>query len=256
MRILFCDIMEASMNKPVVFVSGSGRGIGKAIAIEFAKKGHPVIINAVHDETSLEQTKQEILSYKVPCLSFLCDIKNYTNVQHIFEAAKKQFGNIDILVNNAGIAHIGLFQDMTPEDYNHILQTNLISALNCCHVAIPDMIKAHHGHIVNISSVWGNVGASCEVVYSASKGGLNSFTKALAKELAPSNIQVNAVSCGLIDTDMNHCLNKEDIETLCADIPAGRMGKPEEIARFVYELATGGHNYLTGQIITLDGGWI
>ena len=244
------------MNKPVVFVSGSGRGIGKAIAIEFAKNGHPVVINAVRDKDSLEQTKQEILACGVPCLSFLCDIKDYNNVKYIFDETKNKLGPIGIVVNNAGIAHIGLFQDMTPDEYNNILQTNLVSALNCCHVAIPDMVRAQSGHIINISSVWGNVGASCEAVYSASKGGLNSFTKALAKELAPSGIYVNAVACGLIDTEMNSILNEDDISALCEDIPIGRMGKPEEIARFVYELATGGHTYLTGQIITLDGGWM
>ena len=244
------------MNKPVVFISGSGRGIGKAIAIEFAKNGHPVVINAVRDKDSLEQTKQEILACGVPCLSFLCDIKDYNNVKYIFDETKNKLGPIGIVVNNAGIAHIGLFQDMTPEEYNNILQTNLVSALNCCHAAIPDMVKAHCGHIINISSVWGNVGASCEAVYSASKGGLNSFTKALAKELAPSGIYVNAVSCGLIDTEMNSTLSEDDLSALSEDIPVGRMGKPEEIARFVYELSTGGHTYLTGQIITLDGGWM
>lgn len=244
------------MNKPIVFVSGSGRGIGKAIAIEFAKNGHPVVINAVHDKESLETTKQEILTYGVPCLSFLCDIKDYNNVKYIFDETKIKLGPVGIVVNNAGIAHIGLFQDMTPDEYNNILQTNLVSALNCCHVAIPDMVRAQSGHIINISSVWGNVGASCEAVYSATKGGLNSFTKALAKELAPSGIYVNAVACGLIDTEMNHLLSDEDLSELCEDIPIGRMGKPEEIAHFVYELATGGHTYLTGQIITLDGGWM
>ena len=244
------------MNKPVVFVSGSGRGIGKAIAIEFAKNGHPVVINAVRDKDSLEQTKQEILSYKVPCLSFLCDIKDYNNVKHIFDETKTKLGPTGIVVNNAGIAHIGLFQDMTPDEYNHVLQTNLVSALNCCHIAIPDMVKAHCGHIINISSVWGNAGASCEAVYSSTKGAINSFTKALAKELAPSGIYVNAVACGLIDTDMNSSLSADDLSSLCEAIPVGRMGHPDEIARFVYELATGGHTYLTGQIITLDGGWM
>ena len=166
------------------------------------------------------------------------------------------FGPVGIVVNNAGIAHIGLFQDMTPDVYNNILQTNLVSALNCCHVAIPDMVRAQSGNIVNISSVWGSAGASCEAVYSATKGAINSFTKALAKELAPSGIYVNAVACGLIDTEMNSSLSEEDLSALCEDIPVGRMGQPSEIARFVYELATGRHTYLTGQIITLDGGWM
>lgn len=244
------------MNKPIVFVSGSGRGIGKAIALEFAKNGHPVIINAVRDNGNLEQTKQEILTYKVPCLSFLCNIKDYDNVKYIFNETKNLLGPIGIVVNNAGIAHIGLFQDMAPDEYNNLIQTNLVSSLNCCHAAIPNMVKEQCGQIINISSVWGNVGASCEAVYSATKGAINSFTKALAKELAPSGINVNAVACGLINTEMNSCLSNDDLSALCEDIPIGRMGQPSEIARFVYELATGGHTYLTGQIITLDGGWM
>ena len=186
----------------------------------------------------------------------MCDITDADAVDDMVAEVCQTLGIVKVLVNNAGIAHIGLFQDMSPAEYNNIIQTNLVSALNCCHVAIPDMVKAQCGHIINISSVWGNVGASCEAVYSATKGAINSFTKALAKELAPSGIYVNAVACGLIATDMNNCLSTDDLSALCEDIPVGRMGQPSEIARFVYELATGGHTYLTGQIITLDGGWM
>lgn len=242
------------MRKEVVFVSGSGRGIGKEIALTFARAGHPVVINAVKNAAALEDTAEQLAALGVPHLSFLCDIKKYENAAHIFEETRRQLGGIDVLINNAGIAHIGLFQDMSPAEYSDIIETNLISAFNCCHLAIPDMVKKHSGKIINISSVWGASGASCEAAYSASKGGLNSFTKALAKELAPSGIQVNAVACGLIDTEMNRLLSDEDLSALCEEIPAGRMGKPSEIADFVYSLASG-HEYLTGQIITIDGGW-
>ncbi len=243
------------MRKKIVFVTGSGRGIGRAIALNFAKNGHPVVINSAHSEAHLLETKEAILACNVPCLSFLGDIKNYDVAANIFKETKEKLGSVDILINNAGISHIGIFQDMTPEEYKNIIDTNLLSAMNCSHLAIPDMVKYKSGKIINISSVWGAYGASCEVVYSASKGGLNTFTKALARELAPSNIQVNAVACGLIDTDMNKCFSEDDINAICEEIPAGRMGTPAEVASLVYELATGNHSYLTGQIINMDGGW-
>lgn len=163
--------------------------------------------------------------------------------------------SIDILINNAGISHIGLLQDMSIEEWNQVLNTNLTSAFSCSKYAIPDMITRKQGKIINISSVWGCSGASCEVAYSASKGGLNLFTQALAKELAPSNIQVNAIACGCIDTQMNACFSEEERATLTDEIPAGRFGMPEEVASLVLTLAEG-NEYLTGQIITLDGGWI
>ena len=163
--------------------------------------------------------------------------------------------SIDILINNAGISHIGLLQDMSIEEWNQVLNTNLTSAFSCSKYAIPDMITRKQGKIINISSIWGCSGASCEVAYSASKGGLNLFTQALAKELAPSNIQVNAIACGVIDTDMNRCFSEEERSALIEEIPAGRMGSPEEVASLAYSLATAS-SYLNGQILTLDGGWI
>ena len=143
---------------------------------------------------------------------------------------------------------------MSYENYHHIIETNLLSTMNCSHLAIPSMIQAHSGKIINISSIWGNVGASCEVAYSASKGGINSFTKALGKELAPSNIQVNAIACGVIETQMNHCLSSEEKQALTQEIPAGRFGTPLEVAELVFQLANN-HSYLNGQILTLDGAW-
>ena len=163
--------------------------------------------------------------------------------------------SIDILINNAGISHIGLLQDMSIEEWNQVLNTNLTSAFSCSKYAIPDMITRKQGKIINISSIWGCSGASCEVAYSASKGGLNLFTQALAKELAPSNIQVNAIACGVIDTDMNRCFSDEERAALVEEIPAGRMGAPEEVAQLALHIAED-CNYLNGQIITLDGGWI
>ena len=162
--------------------------------------------------------------------------------------------SLDVLINNAGISYVGLLTDMTPAQWHKVMHTNLDACFYTAKLAIPLMLQKHSGRIINISSVWGNVGASMEVAYSASKGGLNTFTKALAKELAPSNIQVNAIACGLIDTDMNKCFTPEDLDDIIAEIPADRMGHPEEVAQLAYQLATA-PSYLTGQILTIDGGW-
>lgn len=175
--------------------------------------------------------------------------------EQLFHLIRKQYGTLDVLVNNAGIAYIGVLQDMASADWNRIINTNLTSVFNCCKLAIPIMLQAGHGKIINISSVWGNTGASCEVAYSATKGGVNAFTKALAKELAPSNIQVNAVACGAIDTEMNQWIEEDDLIGLVEEIPTGRLGKAEEVADLVYHLGYK-NAYLTGQIIGLDGGWM
>ena len=243
------------MNRKTVLVTGSSRGIGKAIAVKFAKKGYDVIINCAHNEDELLKTKKEIDSYQVSCMAYLGDMGDYEVAQELFRQIKKHYGSLDVLVNNAGIAYIGLFTDMTPEDWNRVITTNLTSVYNCSSLAVPDMVQKKSGKIINISSVWGNVGASCEVAYSASKGGMNSFTKALAKELAPSNIQVNAIACGAIDTEMNCFLADEELMSLIDEIPANRLGKAEEVADLAYHLAYK-NEYLTGQVISLDGGWI
>ncbi len=243
------------MKRKTVLVTGSSRGIGKAIAIKFAKKGFNVIINCAHQEDQLLKTKAEIEGYQVSCHAFLGDMGSYEDAKNLFGQIKKLYGGLDVLVNNAGISYVGLFTDMTPSDWDKIITTNLISVFNCCSLAVPDMVRNKSGKIISISSVWGNVGASCEAVYSASKGGMNAFTKALAKELAPSSIQVNAVACGAIDTEMNQFLKDEELMQLIDEIPAGRLGRAEEVADLVYHLAYK-NEYLTGQIISLDGGWV
>jgi 3-oxoacyl-[acyl-carrier protein] reductase len=235
-------------------VTGASRGIGKAIAVKFAKKGYNVIINCAHREAELLQAQKEIEGYQVACTAYLGDMGNLEVCEELFKLIRKQYGGLDVLVNNAGISYIGLLQDMTSDDWDRIIRTNLTSVFNCCKLAIPMMLSAGQGKIVNISSVWGNVGASCEVAYSATKGGINAFTKALAKELAPSNIQVNAVACGAIDTEMNRWLEEDELIGLVEEIPAGRLGRAEEVADLVYHLGYK-NAYLTGQIIGLDGGW-
>ena len=234
------------------FITGASRGIGRAIAIRLAKEGYHLYLNCLHSKEALSLLRDQLeTQYHISCQCLIGDISDASFVAECFSGIDK----LDVLINNAGIAHIGLFTDMTVEEWQRVIATNLSAAFYTSKAAVPLMLKTHSGRIVNISSVWGNVGASMEVAYSAAKGGLNSFTKALAKELAPSNIQVNAISCGVIDTDMNHCFSPEELEDLRSEIPADRLGTPEEVADMVANLLTC-PDYLTGQIITLDGGWI
>ena len=201
---------------------------------------------------ALKQSLEEL--YHVTVLASVGNIGDSAYVCRLFDEIKDLFGGVDVVINNAGISHIGLLTDTTFEKWNSLIQTNLSATFYTSKLSIPYMLSKHAGKIINISSVWGTVGASCEVAYSASKGGLNAFTKALAKELAPSNIQVNAIACGCIDTAMNQCFSTEERASLEEEIPAGRFGTPEEVAELTYSLASN-HNYLTGQVITLDGGW-
>lgn len=247
---------DPAMNRQTVLVTGASRGIGKAIALRFAREQYHVAISCLEKEARLMETKAEAEALQAgECLAYVGDMGDFGCCREFFSRAEQRFGHVDVLVNNAGISYVGLLQDMESEDWERILRTNLTSAFNLCKLAIPGMVARRSGHIINISSVWGNVGASCEAAYSATKGALNAFTRALAKELAPSGIQVNAVACGAIDTEMNRFLTPGELAGLTEQIPAGRMGTPEEAADLVWQLAQ--HNtYLTGQVIGLDGGWI
>lgn len=244
------------MKRKTVLITGASRGIGRAAAILFAQNGYDLILNCCHSIDELRQLSEELKKeFQIQILLCCGDIGNFSFVSDMFRQIESFCGGIDVLINNAGISYIGLLSDMSLNDWNHVLNTNLTSVFACCKYAIPYMVSKKQGKIINISSDWGVVGASCEAAYSASKGGLNAFTKALAKELAPSNIQVNAIACGVIDTSMNACFNEEERLELAEEIPAGRFGSPEEVAAFILQLATS-PSYLTGQIIRFDGGWI
>lgn len=243
------------MKKNVAVITGASRGIGRAISVKYAQKGYHIAICCKSQEDQLRQVAEEIQALGAECITFVGDMGNEKNVEQFFQAIHSQYGQIDVLVNNAGICHMGLLQDMAPEEWDRILTANLRSVFLCSRAAIPEMLSLHSGKILCISSVWGNVGASMEVAYSTTKGAINAFTKALAKELAPSGIQVNAIACGMIDTDMNNCLTPEEIAAIQEEIPMGRMGTPQEVAELAYQI-TQKNEYLTGQIITLDGGWI
>lgn len=237
-----------------VLVTGSSRGIGKAIAREFGLAGYHVILNASKSLQELEKTKDELQKESISCYAIAADVSNYAQSQKLFEEVKEKFGDISVLINNAGISHIGLFSDMVADEWKKIMAVNVDSVFHCTHLAIPSMVQRHSGIIINISSMWGERGASCEAVYSASKGAVNAFTKAMAKELGPSGIRVNAISCGVIQTQMNAWLTDEDEETLKNDISLMRFGNCEEVAKLALFLAQASSSYITGQIISVDGG--
>ncbi len=233
-------------------ITGASRGIGKAIADELAREGYDLYLTCIKSEDVLYEYSMELSEkYGISCVPFIGDMGNFDDVKSLF----KTIADLDVLINNAGISYVGLLSEMSCEDWHRLMAVNIDSLFYTCKFAIPLMLSKHSGKIINISSVWGNVGASMEVAYSASKGAVNSFTKALAKELAPSNIQVNAIACGVIDTDMNRCFSIEDMEALRQEIPIDRIGHPAEAALLVKNLLLS-PAYLTGQVITLDGGWI
>lgn len=238
-------------NTGTALITGASRGIGRATAECFAEAGYNLILTCHSSMDALKKLSEDLSRrYGVSCLALQADMGCEADVSRVFE----QIGDLDVLVNNAGISHIGLLSDMTALEWHRILAVNLDSCFYTCRAAIPLMLRKHSGRIINVSSVWGAQGASMEVAYSASKGGMNSFTKALAKELAPSNIQVNAIACGIIDTAMNSSLTPEDLENLKSEIPADRLGEPKEIAELILQTANA-PRYMTGQIITADGGW-
>lgn len=236
-----------------VLITGASRGIGKSIAKAFAMQGDNLILTCLNSIENLEKYAAELeKEFGIRVRAVKCDMSDYEAVKALFA----DIDDLDILINNAGVAYIGLLTDMEKEDWDRVLGTNLDALFFTSKFAVPMMLKKHSGRIINISSVWGNVGASCEVAYSASKGGVNSFTKALAKELAPSGIAVNAIACGVIDTDMNRKhLSDEDLEELKNEIPMDRLGRAEEVAELTVKLSDA-PSYMTGQIITIDGGWI
>lgn len=249
------DNMRSVSAAKTALITGASRGIGRAAAEIFAQNGYDLILTCdkTFDELSALSSRLSE-AFNIKCTPVKADMGIASDIEELFKKLGQECNHLDVLVNNAGISYIGLLPEMTISEWERIISVNLSSCFYTCKYAIPLMLKKHSGHIINISSVWGNAGASMEVAYSASKGGVNSFTKALAKELAPSNIQVNAIACGVIDTEMNSCFSDEDMEALRAGIPADRLGKPEEVASLILQTAQA-PAYMTGQIITIDGGW-
>ncbi len=239
----------------IVLITGSSRGIGKEIARRFAENGAYVVLNCANSLNELKKTYKEFTELGYSVTHYQADVANYEQCKKMFEYIHNLTGQFpSVVVNNAGIGFSNLFTDTAPDMWHKVINTNLTSAYNCSYVAVPHMLQKKAGSIINISSIWGNVGASCEVAYSTSKSGLNGFTKALAKELGPSNIRVNAIACGWIDTQMNEMYSNEERELFKEEIPLMRAGTVTDVANLCWFLAQDTASYITGQIITLDGG--
>lgn len=242
--------------KKTAIITGASRGIGKAIATELAKNGYHLALFCHSNIELLNDLATELHSeYKVEVYTYQGDISDYGFTIPACEDALDKLGHVDVLINNAGIAHIGLLTDMSIEEWDNVINTNLSSVFYTSKAIAPSMVSRRAGDIINISSMWGSVGASCEVAYSASKGGVNSFTKAFAKELAPNGVAVNAITCGVVDTDMNGQLSPDEKAELAEEIPVGRFCDPAEIAQTVLSIINA-PSYMTGQIIGVDGGYI
>ena len=238
-----------------VLITGASRGIGKEIAIKFATEGYNVVLNYNVSESQTEDLAKQIEDLGVQCLTVKADVSVDSEVKDMVNLALKQFGKIDVLVNNAGVALSKLFQLTTEDEIARVFGVNTFGVINSSKAVVPYMISEKCGKIINISSIWGKVGASMETIYSASKGAVIAFTMALAKELAPSGISVNCVCPGVIDTDMMREYSESDKKELKEQTPLNRLGTPKDVANTVYFLASDDANFITGQVITVDGGF-
>lgn len=241
------------MDKTVI-VTGASRGIGREIAKTLAIKGYTVIANYNKSEKQIQELKQELNKKNIDIECFKANLSKREEAKSLVQYVIKKYGKIDILINNAGISQIKEFTQITDEDWNNMINTNLNSVFYMTQEVSKNMINNKQGCIINISSIWGLVGASCEVHYSVSKAGIDAMTKSLAKELGPSNIRVNSIAPGIIDTQMNEDLTKEEINEIKNEIPLERIGKTIDIAKCVEWLIN--DEYTTGQIISVNGGWI
>jgi len=236
-----------------VLITGGTKGIGKAVAQEFLQQGYEVILNYFHDEETALATQSEFNMQGFCPVLMRADVSDEEQVKEMFKEVFRIYGKVDVLVNNAGISKVQVIQDTTLYDWEEVFGENVTGTFLCSREVAENMIFSGGGCIINVSSIWGEVGASCEVAYSASKGAVIAFTKALAKELAPSFVRVNCVSPGVIDTDMNNHLSEPEMEDLINQIPLGRMGTGEDVAKACLFLAENG--YITGEVLSVNGGF-
>ncbi len=235
----------------VALVTGGSRGIGREIVKTLAENGYRVAFTYLNSED-----KAKALTDLITAKAYRCDLRSPSEIKALFEAVKTDYGRLDLLVNNAGVAYIGLLQDMSDGEIENVISADLSGSIYCSREAVKLMVAKHSGCIINISSMWGEVGSSCEAVYSACKAGVIGLTKALAKELGPSGIRVNCVSPGLIATEMNSSLDEETLTALKEETPLGRIGEVSDIAKAVKFLASDEASFITGQILSVNGGMI
>ncbi len=243
------------MEKTVI-ITGASKGIGAATAILFARKGYNVVLNYNESYQAIKLLCSSLSEQGYSVMPFKANVANKLETDLMMKEAVYKFGGIDVLINNAGVSAVGLITDTDEHDADRIFDINLKGVYNCCRSVVPTMVEQKSGKIINISSMWGQVGASCEVAYSASKAGVIGLTKALAKELAPSGITVNSIAPGLIETTMNSNISVEDLNAFVDDIPLGRMGNADEIAAAALFLASDDANYITGQVLGVNGGYV
>lgn len=237
-----------------IIVTGGSRGIGKNLVENFTQEGNQVLLNYNKSEYEAKQIQENLQKKGFNIEIFKADVSKKDEVKNMIEFALNRFNNIDVLINNAGISQTKLFTDISEEDFDEIINVNLKSAFLTIQAVLPNMIHRKAGCIINISSIWGLTGASCESLYSVSKAGLDALTKSLAKELGPSNIRVNSIAPGIIDTDMNRNLDENAKKEIMEEIPLNRIGKPNDIYKCAKWLVE--DEYTTGQIISPNGGWV
>ena len=245
---------EKNINNKIIIVTGGSRGIGAEIVKQLAKQNYIVILNYCHSEEQAQNIKEELAKEGKQIEIFKADVSKREEVKKLIQFVIEKYKTIDVLINNAGISQTKLFTEITDNEWNKMIQTNLNSVFYCCQEVLPTMIKNKTGNIINISSIWGITGASCEVHYSVTKAGVIGLTKALAKEVGPCNIRVNSIAPGMINTEMNKEYTEEDINKIKEETPLEKIGEPIDITKCIKWLIE--DNFTTGQVISLNGGWL
>ena len=244
------------MPQKSALITGASRGIGAATARLLARRGYAVAINYCRSQAAAFALAEELRREGYTAFPVQADVSDGEQCRKMLDTVLDKFCQLDILVCNAGVSHFGLLSDLTEEEWRHIFAVNVDGVFHCCRAAIPHFVHGQAGKIVTVSSMWGQVGASCEAAYSATKGAVTAYTKALAKELGPSNIRVNCVAPGVIDTKMNAHLSRQDLAALAEETPLGRIGTPEEAAAAIAFLAGDEASFITGQVLAPNGGFV